>query len=122
MGHQLCSPILAIAVLVSSSVGPALSLELELPIACVIGQTCFVQNYVDHDLSSGARDYMCGHQTYDGPDGTDFRLPSMAQERTGVAVRAAADGQVYASAMACKTCLCGQSVPSKSRGASAATL
>lgn len=94
MGHQLYSPILAIAVLVSSSVGPALSLELELPIACEIGQTCSIQNYVDHDLSSGARDYMCGHQTYDGHDGTDFRLPSMAQERTGVAVRAVADGQV----------------------------
>jgi hypothetical protein len=92
MGRQRY--ILAIAVLFASSAGSTLSLELELPIACEIGQTCFIQNYVDHDPSRGARDYMCRHETYDGHDGTDFRLPSVAQERTGVVVRAAADGQV----------------------------
>jgi hypothetical protein len=94
MGRQYYWLILAIAVLVVNSAGPAMPLELELPIACEVGRTCFIQNYVDHDPSSGARDYMCRHETYNGHDGTDFRLPSMAQERTGVAVRAAADGQV----------------------------
>jgi hypothetical protein len=94
MDHQLYSLILAVAVLFANSAGLTLSLELELPIACEIGQTCFIQNYVDHDPSRGARDYMCRHATYDKHDGTDFRLPSVAWERTGVAVRAAADGQV----------------------------
>ncbi|WP_425905563.1 M23 family metallopeptidase [Nitrobacter sp. TKz-YC02] len=94
MDHQRYSLILAVAVLFANSAGSTLSLELELPIACEIGQTCFIQNYVDHDPSRGACDYMCRHQTYDKHDGTDFRLPSVAWERTGVAVRAAADGQV----------------------------
>jgi len=90
MDHQRYSLILAAAVLFANSTGSTLSLELELPIACEIGQTCFIQNYVDHDPSRGARDYMCRHQTYDKHDGTDFRLPGVAWERTGVAVRAAA--------------------------------
>jgi hypothetical protein len=85
---------LFIATALCGPAGPALGLELDLPIACEVGQTCFVQNYVDHDPSSGARDYACGSETYDGHDGTDFRLPSMAHERAGVAVLAAADGVV----------------------------
>lgn len=94
MNRQRYSLIFAIAVLFASSTRSTLSLELELPIACGIGETCFIQNYVDHDPSTGARDYMCRHQTYDGHNGTDFRLPSVARGRTGVAVRAAADGKV----------------------------
>jgi Peptidase family M23 len=73
---------------------PALALELGLPIACEVGETCFVQNYVDRDPTSDARDYACGSETYDGHNGTDFRLPSMARQRAGVAVLAAADGVV----------------------------
>lgn len=69
-------------------------LRLALPIDCVPGQSCFVQNYVDHDPTSVYRDYACGAQSYDGHDGTDFRVPSMAAVRAGVAVLAAADGVV----------------------------
>jgi hypothetical protein len=69
-------------------------IELALPIACELGQTCLIQNYVDRDPSGNARDYACGGQTYDGHNGIDIRLPSMAQQRAGVAVRAAADGVV----------------------------
>ena len=65
-----------------------------LPIDCVPGASCFVQNYVDHDPSPAWRDYACGARTYDGHDGTDFRVPSMAAVRAGVAVLAAADGVV----------------------------
>ena len=68
--------------------------RLALPIDCQPGNTCFVQNYVDHDPSSTWRDYACGARSYDGHDGTDFRVPSMAAVRTGVAVLAAADGVV----------------------------
>jgi hypothetical protein len=77
-------------------VGPlhAAQIELALPIACEVGQTCLIQNYVDHDPSGNARDYTCGGQTYDSHNGTDIRLPSMAQQRAGVAVLAAADGVV----------------------------
>lgn len=77
--------------------GLADALELQLPIECQVGRTCFVQNYVDRDPSSNARDYQCGTLTYDGHNGTDFRLPSMAAQRAGVNVLAAADGQVLRS-------------------------
>jgi hypothetical protein len=68
--------------------------RLALPVDCQPGSTCFVQNYVDHDPSSTWRDYACGARSYDGHDGTDFRVPSMAAVRAGVAVLAAADGVV----------------------------
>lgn len=68
------------------------SLELNLPLACEVGRTCRIQNYVDADGSSAARDYKCGTLTYDGHNGTDFRLPSRG--KPGVNVLAAADGKV----------------------------
>jgi len=41
---------------------------------CEIGKTCWIQQYADHDSGPGARDYTCGSETYDGHDGTDFRV------------------------------------------------
>jgi len=72
----------------------AYAIELGLPLDCEIGRTCLVQNYVDHDRSGGASDYKCGALTYDGHNGTDFRVPTLAMQRRGVDVLAAADGQV----------------------------
>ncbi|KKC26964.1 M23 family metallopeptidase [Sphingomonas sp. SRS2] len=68
--------------------------ELVLPIACKLGVDCAVQNYVDIDPSPGAKDFHCGQRTYDKHRGTDIRLQSMAQQRQGVAVLAAAAGTV----------------------------
>ena len=68
-------------------------IELQLPLDCEIGTTCFVQNLVDHDPGSGATDYMCGQLTYDGHAGTDFRVPDLRIART-VKVLAAAAGRV----------------------------
>lgn len=68
--------------------------SLELPIRCALGQDCFIQNYFDHDPGRGWSDYACGHLSYDGHTGTDFRLPGMAAMRKGVAVVAAANGVV----------------------------
>jgi hypothetical protein len=72
----------------------AYAIELGLPLDCEIGRTCLIQNYVDHDRSGGASDYQCGALTYDGHDGTDFRVPTLAMQRSGVDVLAVADGQV----------------------------
>jgi hypothetical protein len=72
----------------------AQTIELKLPIDCEVGRSCFIQNYVDHDASPNARDYQCGTLTYDGHDGTDFRLPTLVSQRAGVSVLAVADGQV----------------------------
>jgi murein DD-endopeptidase MepM/ murein hydrolase activator NlpD len=68
--------------------------QFKLPVECQLGFTCFVQNYVDHDPTAGYRDFSCGGQTYNGHDGTDFRLPSLTAQRQGVAVIAAASGNV----------------------------
>lgn len=68
--------------------------RLALPIACVVGQTCEIQNYVDRDLGPGAKDYRCGTRTYDGHSGLDIRLNDLAAQKRGVDVLAAADGKV----------------------------
>jgi hypothetical protein len=91
---------LAGLVLMAALAGPAAAqeapatLRLQLPVDCVIGSTCFVQHYVDEDPSEGARDYRCGTLTYDGHDGTDFRVPTLAAQKAGVGVLAAARGRV----------------------------
>ena len=70
------------------------SIQLGMPIACEPGRTCYIQNYLDADPSASARDFKCGTRTYDGHNGTDFRLPSMASQRAGVEVLASASGRV----------------------------
>jgi len=53
-----------------------------------------IHQYVDHSRASNASDYQCGGLTNSGHNGTDFRLPTLAAQRAGVNVRAAAQGQV----------------------------
>lgn len=69
---------------------------LQLPLLCEIGPVCSIQNFFDHDAGPGFRDYHCGNLGYDGHDGTDIRLPSLAVMQQGVAVIAAAPGRVRA--------------------------
>jgi murein DD-endopeptidase MepM/ murein hydrolase activator NlpD len=71
--------------------------RLALPLDCTFGETCFIQQYFDHDPSSGIEDYRGGTMTYDGHDGVDLRVPTMAAQREGVAVLAAAAGIVKAT-------------------------
>lgn len=66
----------------------------EMPVACEVGRSCFIQNYVDSDPAASAKDYECGTRSYDGHNGTDFRLATMAAQLAGVDVLAAADGRV----------------------------
>ena len=69
---------------------------LTLPLACSPARDCFIQQGFDHDPGPGARDYRCGSRTYDGHDGIDIRLPTLAAQARGVAVLAAAAGTVRA--------------------------
>ena len=66
----------------------------DLPIGCTIGETCYIQNYVDAEPGPGARDFRCNPLTYDGHKGTDFALPTTAAMEAGVSVIAAAPGTV----------------------------
>ncbi len=70
--------------------------RLALPLDCKFGETCFIQQYLDHDPSPGMKDYRGGAMTYDGHDGVDLRVPSIAAQQKGVSVLAAAAGVVKA--------------------------
>lgn len=69
-------------------------LRLAFPVACEIGKTCEVQNFVDRDPGPGAKDYRCGSQTYQDHGGVDIRLRDMAAQAAGMNVLAAAPGRV----------------------------
>lgn len=85
----------AFAFAVAASAAPAAAApSLNLPIACQVGRTCEVQNYVDRDPGPGAKDYRCGRETYQDHNGVDIRLLDMAAQKRGVAVLAAAPGKV----------------------------
>lgn len=71
-------------------------LKLALPVACEIGRDCFVQNFFDHDPGPERRDYACGSLSYDGHNGTDFRVADIPAMTRGVTVMAAAGGTVKA--------------------------
>lgn len=68
--------------------------RLEFPVACKIGESCEVQNYVDRDPGPGAQDYRCGTNTYQAHGGVDIRIRDMAAQKAGVDVLAAAPGRV----------------------------
>lgn len=78
----------------SASLGWAEVFSLALPIDCDPGQSCYIQQYVDHDPGPGARDFTCAGLSYDGHKGTDFGLPTLQDMSRGVTVRAAAPGVV----------------------------
>ncbi|MEX0371214.1 MAG: M23 family metallopeptidase [Tateyamaria sp.] len=67
---------------------------MDLPIDCTLGSDCFIQQYVDHDVSDQASDFRCSTLSYDTHQGTDFALRSLKDMRLGVNVLAAAGGTV----------------------------
>ena len=77
--------------LVPASAG---AFELAFPAACDLGNTCYIQQYMDHDPSPAAADFTCGPLVYDGHSGTDIAVATRAQMQAGVAVLAGAPGTV----------------------------
>src|SRR4051812_19383598 len=90
---QLAAPLL-VGVATVSFAQSEQPLVLELPLNCRFGENCFVQQYFDHDPGPGGADFRCGPMSYDGHDGTDLRLPSLAEQQRGVEIIAAASGVV----------------------------
>jgi hypothetical protein len=68
--------------------------EMAFPVQCTLNDTCFIQQYPDHDPGPAATDFTCGPLSYDGHNGTDIALPTLAAMASGVAVLAAAPGTV----------------------------
>lgn len=78
---------------VACSTGAGADPLFQQPIDCTLGDTCEIQQFMDHDTGAGSRDFACGGASYDGHKGTDFRV-SVPMMDAGVAVLAAADGVV----------------------------
>ncbi|MDA9789655.1 M23 family metallopeptidase [Amylibacter sp.] len=68
-------------------------LELRQPLDCSLGETCLIQQFMDHDATDGVQDFSCDGASYDGHKGTDFRV-SVEDMGKGVDVLAAADGVI----------------------------
>jgi len=66
-----------------------------LPLHGQQGIDYFIDNYPDHDTSSGIRDPYCGTKTYNGHRGTDFSLRSFKTMDSGINVYAMADGVIF---------------------------
>lgn len=71
--------------------------QLTFPVDCELGETCMIQQLMDHDPGPGAHDYLCGPMSYDGHRGTDIRVPDMEALAEGVTILAAAPGRVLGS-------------------------
>ncbi|NOX73455.1 MAG: M23 family metallopeptidase [Alphaproteobacteria bacterium] len=86
---------LAALLILAPAVASAGPISLQFPLDCDLGESCFVQNYMDRDPGAGAQDYTGGGLTYDGHKGTDIRVPYRRQiEGAGVTVFASASGTV----------------------------
>ncbi len=86
--------LVAVKVISPASVQAEDSPTFVLPIACALGETCFIQNYPDIDPGPAVQDYHCGRATYNNHKGTDFRLLSTRLADRGVPVLAAAAGRI----------------------------
>lgn len=67
---------------------------LDLPLACRLGETCWVANYVDVDPSGAAHDFRCKSRSYNAHNGTDFAIRDRGVMEQGVPVVASAPGTV----------------------------
>lgn len=64
------------------------------PVDCYLGVDCSIQQYVDRDPTTNVRDFRCGTLSYDGHNGTDIRVSTVAAMKEGMAVLAAQAGTV----------------------------
>ncbi|MEG3660596.1 M23 family metallopeptidase [Celeribacter halophilus] len=94
--HDMTKTFPLLALIAALLTTPALARDpvLSPPLDCILGETCYIQSYVDTDPGPGAADFTCGTLSYDGHKGTDFALPAMADLWSGVDVFASAPGTV----------------------------
>ncbi len=90
----LAEPHAAASNKINSTIPP---LKITQPINCILGQTCYVRQYVNVGQEAGdAYDYKGGFLTSAQQNGTDFALQTYHQMNKGVAVLAPAAGTVIA--------------------------
>ena len=69
---------------------------MALPVDYDLDTQCYIQQFMDHDPSSGASDVRCGPLTYDGHTGTDFAIRDPLANPNGMNVIASATGTIKA--------------------------
>lgn len=87
-------PVVACISTLVAAPAAASEFSLQWPLDCTLGETCHIQQYVDHDPGRGARDYLCNPLSYNGHKGTDIAFPYLSDLEDGAPVRAAAPGIV----------------------------
>jgi hypothetical protein len=90
---MICRGLLALT-LPFASTALAEGFLLQPPLDCDLSQTCYIQQYMDHDPGPGSTDYTCAGLSYEGHKGTDFALPTRKEMAAGVDVLAGAPGIV----------------------------
>ncbi len=96
MRGALCAALLTFATPTVAEVISFEKLKLQWPVACTLGQTCFIEDFVDDAPGPQTRDYACGYRSRDGHKGTDIALTNPDFQTKSIAVLAAADGVVAA--------------------------
>lgn len=84
----------ALTIAAAAAFPAAADIVLRPPVDCALGQTCFIQQYVDHDRTGRSSDFRCGGLANNGHTGTDFRVPTLRDVARGVNVVASAPGRV----------------------------
>jgi hypothetical protein len=85
----------ALALVSSAPFAGAEEILLTVPMQCELGQTCYIEDYVDNDPAEGRqKDFACGIKSRDGHRGTDFALIDFDAIGRGISVLAAAPGVV----------------------------
>jgi murein DD-endopeptidase MepM/ murein hydrolase activator NlpD len=93
LGLAICSVLASFEFLSGSAVADQ-SDSLGLPVSCIIGTECFVQQMPDVGPSPRVLDPLCGLATYQAHDGWDIRLRSLRDIAQEVPVVTVAAGRV----------------------------
>ena len=67
---------------------------LQMPVDCELSESCYIQQYMDHDATENFKDFECGPRSYNTHKGTDFAVATTRDAQKGVDILAAADGTV----------------------------
>lgn len=68
--------------------------QFSFPVDCTLGDTCHIQQFMDHDPTDAVQDFLCQPLSYDTHKGTDFALPTVMAAQQGVSVFPVAPGKV----------------------------
>lgn len=74
---------------------PAMAIDMSIPLACIYGEDCFIENYFDHEPKPDIYlDHTCGKLSSDGNVTTDFKLRDHVQMKDGINVLAVDSGVI----------------------------